>query len=106
MRLDTTRVVCVLQGKLQVPHSLALDTCANAIYVADRGASAVRRFNIAGEFAGAEPLAYAVIPPYILAASKPSHLLSRTASSSMPASRVKVSSAAQHASRRGRQRCG
>jgi NHL repeat len=42
-----------LQGKLQVPHSLALDTCANAIYVADRGAAAVRRFNIAGEFAGA-----------------------------------------------------
>lgn len=43
----------VLQGKLQVPHSLAVDTCANALYVADRGAAAVRRFNIAGEFAGA-----------------------------------------------------
>ena len=50
--VENDQRVSVLQGKLQVPHSLALDTCANAIYVADRGASAVRRFNIAGEFAG------------------------------------------------------
>ena len=45
-------VKVLLQGKLQVPHSLALDTCANALYVADRGAAAVRRFNIDGDFAG------------------------------------------------------
>ena len=41
------------QGKLQVPHSIAVDSCANALYVADRDASAVRRFHIAGDFAGA-----------------------------------------------------
>ena len=52
MRADASGL-STLQGKLQVPHSLAIDTCANALYVADRGAAAVRRFNIAGEFAGA-----------------------------------------------------
>lgn len=40
------------QGKLQVPHSIAIDTCENALYVADRGASSIRRFQITGDFAG------------------------------------------------------
>ncbi len=47
------------QGKLQTPHSIAVDDCVNALYVADRDAGAVRRFHMTGKFAGAaeqEPL--------------------------------------------------
>ena len=40
------------QGKLQTVHSISVDSCAGALYVADRDAQAVRRFHIAGDFVG------------------------------------------------------
>ena len=34
-------------GKLQIPHSLAIDECEGALYVADREAAAVHAFSLA-----------------------------------------------------------
>ncbi len=40
------------QGRMRVPHSLFVDDCADAVYVADRDAGAVHRIQIRGEETG------------------------------------------------------
>ena len=40
------------QGRLALPHSVAVDDCASALYVADLEGRAVRRFSTAGADAG------------------------------------------------------
>lgn len=37
------------QGKMNVPHSLALEECSNSLYVADRENSQVHRFSISDQ---------------------------------------------------------
>ena len=37
------------RGKMDVPHSLVLDECADSLYVADREHSEVHRFSISGQ---------------------------------------------------------
>ncbi len=44
------------QGRMRVPHSLFVDDCADAVYVADRDAGAVHRIQIRGEETGGEIL--------------------------------------------------
>ena len=42
----------VMQGRLVLPHSVAVDDCADALYVADLEGRAVRRFSTRGTDAG------------------------------------------------------
>ena len=44
-----------MQGRMRVPHSLFVDDCADAMYVADRDNGAVHRIQIRGKEAGGEP---------------------------------------------------
>ena len=37
------------RGKMDVPHSLALEECSNSLYVADRENSQVHRFSISDQ---------------------------------------------------------
>ena len=39
---------------MRVPHSLFVDDCADAVYVADRDGGAVHRIQIRGDEAGGE----------------------------------------------------
>jgi len=41
-----------LQGRLALPHSVAVDDCASVLYVADLEGRAIRRFSTAGTDAG------------------------------------------------------
>ena len=45
-----------MQGRMKVPHSLFVDDCADAVYVADRDNGAVHRIQIRGKEAGGEHL--------------------------------------------------